>query len=198
MAQAEPFVLPRTLPLILLGECYHFPGCDLPLRIFEERYRKMLGDALETDRIFGVGVRVSDKGIFPYTTAGLIRSSVLSEDGTSQVILRGLQRVQITGVRQFEPYVIAEVTPVLPVEADPEEVAPFRKTVLEMLEHRAKEVPEVLPLLKLTREEPQADRLCDLLAFHLVSQPKMLQLLLAEEDIAKRMAILLECICPEL
>ena len=198
MAQAEPFVLPGTLPLILLGECYHFPGCDLPLRIFEERYRRMLRDALESDRLFGVGVRVSDKGVFPYTTAGLIRSSVLSEDGTSQVILRGLQRVQITGIRQSEPYVIAEITPVQPVEADPAEVAAFRRTAFEALEHRAKEVPEVLPLLKLAREEPQPDRLCDLLAFHLVSQPKMIQLLLAEEDIAKRIAILLECICPEL
>jgi Lon protease-like protein len=115
MAHPEQFVLPGTLPLILLGECYHFPGCDLPLRIFEERYRRMLDDALETDRVFGVGVRVNEKGLFPYATAGLIRSSVLSKDGTSQVILRGLQRVQITGIRQVEPYVIAEVTPVRPV-----------------------------------------------------------------------------------
>ena len=189
---AEPFVLPGTLPLILLGECYHFPGCDLPLRIFEERYRKMLHDALEADRLFGVGVRVSDKGIFPYTTAGLIRSSVLSEDGTSQMILRGLQRVQITGIRQYVPYVIAEITPVQPVAADPAEVAAFREMVFEALEHRAKEVPEVIPLLKLAREESEADRLCDLLAFHLVTQPMTLQQLLAETHTSKRMGLLLE------
>ncbi|MEY5025378.1 MAG: hypothetical protein RLZZ244_906 [Verrucomicrobiota bacterium] len=153
----------------------------------------MLDDALETDRVFGVGVRVNEKGLFPYATAGLIRSSVLSKDGTSQVILRGLQRVQITGIRQVEPYVIAEVTPVRPVAGGGEEVEGWKKKVLKLLERRAKGAPGVLdPLLRLVREEAAAERLCDLLAFHLVTFPEVLQKLLAEEDTRKRMAILLE------
>jgi Lon protease-like protein len=177
----------------VLGDCYHFPGCDLPLRIFEERYRKMLEDALETDRVFGVGVRVNEQGLFPFATAGLIRSSVRSGNGTSQVVLHGLERVQITGIRQLEPYVIAEVSPVRTVEADPADVGVWRKQVVEVLGQLAQGASGVLdPLLQLAREETQADRLCDLLGFQLVTRPRLLQQLLAEANTQKRMDLILE------
>ena len=56
------FPLPDKMPVMVLSNCFLLPGCFLPLFIFEERYRLMLKHALETDRMFCVGIRKRSSG----------------------------------------------------------------------------------------------------------------------------------------
>ena len=85
----EHFPLPDKMPVMVLSNCFLLPGCFLPLFIFEERYRLMLKHALETDRVFCVGIRKrscrdSDE-VMPITTAGLIRAGTrIHERGSDQ------------------------------------------------------------------------------------------------------------------
>jgi len=44
----------RVLPLFPLEQVVLFPGMPLPLRIFEERYKVMIGACQVTDQVFGV------------------------------------------------------------------------------------------------------------------------------------------------
>lgn len=44
----------RVLPLFPLEQVVLFPGMSLPLRIFEDRYKVMIGACQVTDQIFGV------------------------------------------------------------------------------------------------------------------------------------------------
>jgi Lon protease-like protein len=44
----------RELPLFPLEQVVLFPGMPLPLRIFEERYKVMIGACQVTDQLFGV------------------------------------------------------------------------------------------------------------------------------------------------
>jgi len=92
----------------------------MPLRIFEERYKTMLSERLNEDRIFAiVGERenVSEQEEhlelpFGVATAGLIRVAKENPDGTSFVLLQGLSRVRIVSIPQEIPYRILEVEPV--------------------------------------------------------------------------------------
>jgi len=44
----------QDLPLFPLGEVVLFPGMALPLHVFEERYKQMIGRCLEAHEGFGV------------------------------------------------------------------------------------------------------------------------------------------------
>jgi hypothetical protein len=46
--------LERVLPLFPLEQVVLFPGMPLPLRVFEERYKVMIGECQVTDRLFGI------------------------------------------------------------------------------------------------------------------------------------------------
>jgi ATP-dependent Lon protease len=97
-----------------------FPQAMMPLRIFEERYKTMLTDRLNEDRIFAIvgereNVTEEEEHLelpFGVATAGLIRVSKENPDGTSFVLLQGLSRVRIVSIPQEIPYRILEVEPV--------------------------------------------------------------------------------------
>ena len=47
-------MLPPTIPIFPLPNAVLFPNVFLPLHIFEPRYREMVADALQGDRIIGM------------------------------------------------------------------------------------------------------------------------------------------------
>jgi Lon protease-like protein len=98
------------LPLV------QFPGAVTPLHIFEPRYRKMLKDAMERDRTFGIIYRndqtLLDAGQLPPGSIGCtIEVAVVQElpDGRSNILCVGGQRYRIVNQIEGEPYLQAEV-----------------------------------------------------------------------------------------
>jgi len=88
--------IPREVAVMTLPNATLFPQALLPLYIFEPRYRQMLADALQADRMFSVAMRrpgTSREVPSPIAGLGLIRVSVGHRDGTSHLILQGLARV---------------------------------------------------------------------------------------------------------
>ncbi len=93
-----------------------FPHALLPLYIFEARYRKMLEHALRKHRMFCVTLVKpicpdwhAPEDFFHLATAGLIRACVGGSDGTSNLVLQGLQRVRFTSFEREEPFPIASI-----------------------------------------------------------------------------------------
>jgi Lon protease-like protein len=111
--------IPSRIPAMTLRDVVLFPQAMLPLRIFEDRYKKMLSDVLNQDRIFAVVAERDqtltddqlDEPPFEVATAGLIRVSKENEDGTSFVMLQGLSRVRIRSINDEGPYRILKVEP---------------------------------------------------------------------------------------
>jgi ATP-dependent Lon protease len=117
---SENFTIPNRIPAMTLRGVVLFPQAMMPLRIFEERYKTMLTDRLNEDRIFAIvgereNVTEEEEHLelpFGVATAGLIRVSKENPDGTSFVLLQGLSRVRIVSIPQEIPYRILEVEPV--------------------------------------------------------------------------------------
>jgi Lon protease-like protein len=87
---------PEILGVMILPGVLLFPGSLVPLYIFEQRYRKMLAQALAAQRIFGiVSSSEADGGLPKIAGAGLIRACVGNDDGTSHLILLGISRIHI-------------------------------------------------------------------------------------------------------
>jgi Lon protease-like protein len=96
------------LPLFPL-DVVLFPGEDLPLHIFEPRYRLMINECNEQKTPFGI-VLVQPKSEHlkeePYSVGTMAQVEVLDrlDDGRINLIARGLRRFRILELRRQNPY----------------------------------------------------------------------------------------------
>lgn len=112
--------IPPIVPAMTLKDVVLFPKAMMPLRIFEARYRQMLDDALSGNRMFALAaIRVEDDHSeskqevpFDVATVGVIRMSKKHDDGTSFVLLQGIERVRIRSIHSEDPYPMLEVDPI--------------------------------------------------------------------------------------
>ena len=108
----------KRLSIFPLTGAILFPGLQLPLHIFEPRYRAMVGDALARDRQIGMiqpKDTVDDAPLYQVGCIGKIHDVETSEDGLYNVILQGESRFRIkreldvtTPFRQVEAELIEE------------------------------------------------------------------------------------------
>ena len=111
-------MLPPTIPLFPLPSIVLFRNVFLPLHIFEPRYRTMVAEALEGDRMIGmVLLRPGWEGdyegrppVYPIGCAGLITFSEQHQDGRYNIVLRGLEKFRIVQEDTSRSYRIAHVT----------------------------------------------------------------------------------------
>ena len=110
--------LPATIPIFPLPELVLFPDVSVPLTIFEPRYRTMLMDAVQGDRIIGMvllkpGYEENYEGRPPVYTIGCAAAitDVIAgrPDGRIGVVLRGLVKFRITGEDESRSYRLAHI-----------------------------------------------------------------------------------------
>src|SRR5207253_8212746 len=131
--------LPKKLPVMPLPGAVLFPHALLPLYIFEPRYREMLNHALQHQRMFCVTlVKPScadwqePEDFFHLATIGLIRACVGRGDGTSNLILQGLQRVRFASFEQESPFPVARIDIVESRDATTVQTEALGEKVLEL------------------------------------------------------------------
>jgi Lon protease-like protein len=104
----------RELPLFPLNTVL-FPSLPLPLHIFEERYKLMIGTCVVTDNLFGVclikdGVEVGGPAEpFEIGTVARIAEVERLPDGRMNLMTFGSGRFRLQEVIQREPYLIGRV-----------------------------------------------------------------------------------------
>lgn len=86
-----------------------FPRTPLPLHIFEERYKEMVGEAMRTNSEFGI-VLAKEGGIVN-TGCTVVVKEVLKKypDGRMDILTRGVRRFEIVGLNEDKSYLRGEV-----------------------------------------------------------------------------------------
>jgi Lon protease-like protein len=191
--------LPATAPIMVLPNATLFPHALLPLRIFEPRYRAMLEWSLEHHRMFTVALMkpglddAKTPADFHHVAGlGLIRACVTNEDGTSQLVLQGVARVEYVDFIQDKPFRMAQLREVPSEPATRDEAEALGAQVLEFCAHyRASgaEIPDTLDQQLAKVDDPAV--LCDIVAHTFVRDPYRRQSVLEPRSVADRLRTLI-------
>lgn len=183
-----------------------FPHALLPLYIFEPRYRKMLEHALRKHRMFCVTLIKpicpdwrAPEDFFHLATAGLIRACVERSDGTSNLVLQGLQRVRFTNLEREKPFPIASIEAVESRDAPTVETEALGAKVIELygsLKHDRRQLPAKLD--RYLSELRDLEMLADLMASTFVNDPLRRQRLLEERSLNQRLRFLIRYLRDEI
>jgi len=122
------------LPLFPLNSVL-FPGATLPLHIFEERYKLMIGRCLQSGSPFGVLLIRSGNEVGeatePFevgTTARIVRVQHLDE-GRMNLVCLGERRFRLLRKLRDTPYLVGEAEPLDSTDIEGEDVAELAETV---------------------------------------------------------------------
>jgi Lon protease-like protein len=198
--------LPAQVPVMPLPAAVLFPHALLPLYIFEERYREMLEHALQHHRMFSVALIKPDRtewesptDFFNVAGVGLIRACVGRNDGTSNLILQGLERVRFTGFEQDAPFPIATIESLESETSSSIETEALAAKVLELyskLRTKGRQLPKKVD--RYLSDLNDMEMLADLMASTFVNDPVRRQQILEELVLNQRLRLLIQYLREEI
>ena len=218
--------LPLEVPVMTLPDAILFPQAMLPLYIFEPRYQRMLADALNSHRMFSLAMQKPGRTReTPCTVAGLglIRASVARKDGTSNLILQGIVRVELTETVRYRPYRVHRIRALESTATDSVAVDALTVKVLELVSERleqgfklplhvlkklgqlgeldADDLPPDFALkqgIEILAKLNNPEQIADLVCGTLLSSPTERQLLLETVDLETRLKHLIHFLMAEI
>jgi Lon protease-like protein len=136
-----PAMLPSLIPIFPLPNAVLFPSVFMPLHIFEDRYRRMVEDVLQGDRLIGMvllrpGWRMEYEGrpaVYPVGCAGLMTHVEPLPDGRYNIVLQGLQKFRVLGEDDGRPYRLGRVEMIQESGPDDPALVRLARTRLETL-----------------------------------------------------------------
>ncbi len=101
------------LELVLL------PGERVPLHIFEDRYKELIGECLSNDREFGLVLEDEDGLREIGTSTSVLELVHTFDDGRMNVLVEGRERFRLVTETSGRPYRTAEVEPLVDADEGP-------------------------------------------------------------------------------
>jgi Lon protease-like protein len=184
--------LPAEVGIMTLPNAILFPQALLPLYIFEQRYRAMLKESLENQRMFAISLpqSASSTGLQPNRVGGvgLIRACVDKPDGSSNLILQGVSRVRFTDFVQEKPYYVGRIEILSTEETHALEVEALAVKVLEMIGtmHDAGDI-QAEGILKFLTEIKDHDALADIVTYSFIEDVPRKQDILETLNLRQRL-----------
>lgn len=189
-------MVPNEIPVMTLPGVTFFPQALMPLHIFEPRYRLMLQEVLATNRLFAVaGIDPRKPDLFepPHRIAsmGIVRACQENKDGSSNLLLQGLARVEIKDILRDEPYRTIRIRALASRPgADEEENSKLRGRLSRLLATRQRlSGDSANELGRFLKNVDDPEIFVDLAAFSFCDNPRLRQILLETLDVHKRMEL---------
>ena len=182
------------VPLFPLGTVL-FPTQLLPLRIFEERYKQMIGECLERESGFGVllikeGREVGGPAVpFEVGTIARIVEAQRFPDGRYNLKTMGDRPFRLLSVTQVEPYMRGEIETLEYDVGKQEALEPLMEAVRQRFAAHVEVLAAIYesqpPPLELTTDDPE--RLSYMVAHVLAVRMAEKQTLLEEPSTSERL-----------
>lgn len=177
--------------LFPIPELVFFPSANLPLNVFEERYKSMLKDSFD----YGTPIAVLPSSLVEdlensMPTSGFGQPMLLSQrdDGSSLISLQGLGRLKIERILSHEPYLVCEGR----VVDEKSRLQPHRQfrmnRLRRFLSNWAQEnLPEQGEALLFKKRAQEDEFVLDFLSSYFITDPNEQQKLLALSNINDRL-----------
>ena len=192
--------LPQVIPVFPLPGAILLPRGQLPLNIFEPRYRMMLEEALEGDCFFAVARLLAEEDgdpagyVAPVGTIGLVRASREQENGTSQLLIHGVMRVRFTEWHAERDYPFASVEPVVSVFTPESQAPAAMKTLRAAVEDAIRPLPEEVQsgVFALLDRADDPGLMTDIISQQFIHEPGLRQRLLEMAAVGDRIPVICE------
>jgi len=183
------------------------PGGHLPLHVFEPRYRKMIADVLEGDRVLGIallapgweGAYQGRPPVHSVLGVGYVQAAELLPDGRYNIIVHGVARARIVEELQSpEPYRIVQAE-AIKSEGSPDErtaAVAAARSLRQLVVDLAGVLPDnaASPLAEACIREPEPGRLADLVGAAVLVDHRVRQEFLEEPRILRRLELVSETV----
>ncbi len=159
----EPLSIPDELPVLPLKDTVIYPFAVQPLGVGQERSIRLIDEVMRGNRLV---VLVAQKSadieqagpddIFKIGTVSRIARMIRMPDGTIQIIVQGLERVEIGEFAQEKPYLVAHVALKPDIQEEDDETEAIKRNVVgyfQRLVALVQNVPDGIAAAALNLEE---------------------------------------------
>ena len=204
----EPLLVPESLPVLPLRDIVIFPFMIVPLYVSRDKSVKAVDFALADNRMICLVAQKDQERETPGTddlhrmgTVAVIMRMLKLPDGRIRVLVQGMNRAQVNGFRQDDPYFLANLTSVNEEdwEQDSLELQALMRNVKEALEksvNLGKSISPEVMVIAANLEDP--GRLADLAVSNLDLKVESAQEILETIDPVDRLNKVHELIAKEL
>ncbi|TMC95663.1 MAG: endopeptidase La, partial [Chloroflexi bacterium] len=157
--------IPDVLPVLPLKDIVIYPFAVQPLGVGQERSIRLIDDVMRGDRLVVLVAQKSAEteqagpdDIYRIGTVSRVARMIRMPDGTIQIIVQGLERVDIGEFTQEKPYLAAHVTLKPDMQEDDKETEAIKRNVVSYFQRLValvQNVPEGVAAATLNLEEPR-------------------------------------------
>src|SRR6266700_37467 len=161
----EHLNIPEVLPVLPLKDTVIYPFAVQPLGVGQERSIRLIDDVMRGNRLVVLVAQKSAEieqagsdDIFKIGTVSRVARMIRMPDGTIQIIVQGLERVDIGEFTQEKPYLAAHVTLKPDMQEDDKETEAIKRNVVSYFQRLValvQNVPEGVAAATLNLEEPR-------------------------------------------
>jgi ATP-dependent Lon protease len=159
----EPLIIPDELPILPLKDTVIYPFAVQPLGVGQERSIRLIDEVMRGNRLVVLVAQKSaeieqagKEDIFKIGTVSRIARMIRMPDGTIQIIVQGLERVEIGEFTQEKPYLVARVALKPDIQEADDETEAIKRNVVgyfQRLVALVQNVPEGVAAAALNLEE---------------------------------------------
>ncbi len=159
----EPLSIPDELPILPLKDTVIYPFAVQPLGVGQERSIRLIDEVMRGNRLVVLVAQKSadieqagQEDIFKIGTVSRIARMIRMPDSTIQIIVQGLERVEIGEFTQDKPYLVAHVALKPDIQEEDDETEAIKRNVVSYFQRLValvQNVPEGVAAAALNLEE---------------------------------------------